>query len=407
MSVREYIGARYVPIIADPPAWDITKTYEPLTIVLNQGDSYTSRKYVPAGIALTNDEYWALTGNFNQSLAAVVTRVDALTQELDDIPNGIVKQTDDGLTNASASDITSLMGNVPVARATGDASGNNIANTYFKKNGGTITGETDIVGKVMEFNSTNISDGTIPQADGGGNAHINFKDDSDNLIGWVSPRLDSYGRNMLQIGARKLIDGEGSTNFFAIGVNDDGTNYIYVKDGDAWRKAIFGTYNGVLPISQGGTGATTAAGVRNALGLGNTTGALPIANGGTGATSLDGLADSIGIGSPESVSQSQFFSSVNATITNFSCFKWGKIVCGSFKCNNGSNFYDSYIIGTINSGYRPKSWYYNVIAGKNNTAGVFEFWASNTSGQTTIHSSVIGTEQTDYTLNVSFMYLVN
>lgn len=39
----------------------------------------------------------------------------------------------------------------------------------------------------------------------------------------------------------------------------------------------------VMSIAQGGTGQTTASGVRNALGLGNTTGALPIANGGTGA----------------------------------------------------------------------------------------------------------------------------
>jgi microcystin-dependent protein len=40
----------------------------------------------------------------------------------------------------------------------------------------------------------------------------------------------------------------------------------------------------VMSIAQGGTGQTTVSGVRNALGLGNTTGALPIANGGTGAT---------------------------------------------------------------------------------------------------------------------------
>lgn len=46
---------------------------------------------------------------------------------------------------------------------------------------------------------------------------------------------------------------------------------------------LFGD-NDVLPIANGGTGQTTAAGVRNTLGLGNTTGALPIANGGTGQT---------------------------------------------------------------------------------------------------------------------------
>ena len=44
--------------------------------------------------------------------------------------------------------------------------------------------------------------------------------------------------------------------------------------------------SGTLPITRGGTGQTTAAGVRNALGLGNTTGAVPVANGGTGATSV-------------------------------------------------------------------------------------------------------------------------
>lgn len=42
----------------------------------------------------------------------------------------------------------------------------------------------------------------------------------------------------------------------------------------------------VLPVSKGGTGQTTLAAARNAMGLGNTTGALPVANGGTGQTSL-------------------------------------------------------------------------------------------------------------------------
>ena len=48
--------------------------------------------------------------------------------------------------------------------------------------------------------------------------------------------------------------------------------------------AVVDITSGTLPIARGGTGQTTVAGVRNALGLGNTTGALPIANGGTGAT---------------------------------------------------------------------------------------------------------------------------
>ena len=63
--VRQYIGARYVPLFADPAEWDKTKTYEPLTIVLHEGNSYTSRQYVPTGININNNEYWALTGNYN------------------------------------------------------------------------------------------------------------------------------------------------------------------------------------------------------------------------------------------------------------------------------------------------------------------------------------------------------
>ena len=65
MAVREYIGARYVPLFADPLEWDNQRTYEPLTIVLYQGASYTSRQAVPKNIDILNNEYWALTGNYN------------------------------------------------------------------------------------------------------------------------------------------------------------------------------------------------------------------------------------------------------------------------------------------------------------------------------------------------------
>lgn len=68
--VRQYIGARYVPLFADPAEWDNTKTYEPLTIVLHEGNSYTSRQYVPTGVDITNTDYWALTGNYNAQVEA-------------------------------------------------------------------------------------------------------------------------------------------------------------------------------------------------------------------------------------------------------------------------------------------------------------------------------------------------
>lgn len=58
-----YVGARYVPIFDGD--WDITKDYEPLMIVCHNGNSYTSKTFIPKGIQITNTEYWALTGNYN------------------------------------------------------------------------------------------------------------------------------------------------------------------------------------------------------------------------------------------------------------------------------------------------------------------------------------------------------
>lgn len=68
MAVTQYIGSRYVPLFADPIEWDTTKSYEPLTIVYYQGNSYTSKQAVPAGVEITNTTYWAITGNYNAQI---------------------------------------------------------------------------------------------------------------------------------------------------------------------------------------------------------------------------------------------------------------------------------------------------------------------------------------------------
>lgn len=68
MATTQYIGARYVPLFAEPIEWDKTKQYEPLTIVTNNGNSYTSRQFVPSGVEITNEAFWALTGNYNAQI---------------------------------------------------------------------------------------------------------------------------------------------------------------------------------------------------------------------------------------------------------------------------------------------------------------------------------------------------
>lgn len=76
-TVREYIGARYVPVFANPLEWSDTREYEPLTIVTYQGNSYTSMQYVPTGIEITNTSFWALTGNYNAQIEAYRQEVQA------------------------------------------------------------------------------------------------------------------------------------------------------------------------------------------------------------------------------------------------------------------------------------------------------------------------------------------
>lgn len=49
---------------ADPLAWDITKQYPPYQIVFDydQGYSYISKRPVPAGVTISNPDYWCLVG---------------------------------------------------------------------------------------------------------------------------------------------------------------------------------------------------------------------------------------------------------------------------------------------------------------------------------------------------------
>lgn len=87
-AYNTYVGARYVPKITGE--WDNTKNYEPLSIVINQGNSYTSAQYVPVGIPLqTNGPYWFLTGNFNGQIASIEQEIETLNNIVDSLTDDI------------------------------------------------------------------------------------------------------------------------------------------------------------------------------------------------------------------------------------------------------------------------------------------------------------------------------
>ena len=80
-----YIGARYVPIFADPVEWDDEREYEPLTIVVHNGDCYTSKCYVPKGAQLPpypegQTKYWVKTSDYNYQFADLKKTVTDLSR---------------------------------------------------------------------------------------------------------------------------------------------------------------------------------------------------------------------------------------------------------------------------------------------------------------------------------------
>lgn len=78
---HEYIGSRYVPQLEG--AWDINKDYENFSIVTDtNNNSYTSKKNVPAGIELSNNEYWVMTGNFNAQVQQLINENTTIKNDI-------------------------------------------------------------------------------------------------------------------------------------------------------------------------------------------------------------------------------------------------------------------------------------------------------------------------------------
>ena len=82
MSVREYIGARYMPVFSDPIQWDAANSYEPLTVVMNLGTSYVSRRSVPAGIPVTDENYWVRWADYNAQLEEYIRQVNLYSERI-------------------------------------------------------------------------------------------------------------------------------------------------------------------------------------------------------------------------------------------------------------------------------------------------------------------------------------
>lgn len=86
---REYIGARYVPVFANPVEWSDTRGYEPLTMVTYEGATYITKQTVPPGIQIGNKDYWLLFSNFSAQLEAYAGQVRHLQDAVDGFQAGL------------------------------------------------------------------------------------------------------------------------------------------------------------------------------------------------------------------------------------------------------------------------------------------------------------------------------
>lgn len=87
LTNRQYVGARYVPVVSDE--WNKALSYEPLTIVTYKGSSFTSKIPVPANIDIDNTKYWVNTGNYNAQVTEYEENVRKYKNDTDTKINGI------------------------------------------------------------------------------------------------------------------------------------------------------------------------------------------------------------------------------------------------------------------------------------------------------------------------------
>lgn len=99
----EFDEFKVVNQISFSGAWDITKQYPAWTIVSDNNIGFVSIKPVPAGVLLTNGNYWREVIDYSAQIAGLQSRVVALENTVGDASSGLVKDMND-----AQSDITDI-----------------------------------------------------------------------------------------------------------------------------------------------------------------------------------------------------------------------------------------------------------------------------------------------------------
>ena len=92
--------------------WDITNQYPAWAIVDDNGNGYISIKPVPAGVPLSDGNYWVLVADYSALYANITSRIVALENTVGDNSSGLVKAVNDLNSDVTAlqNDVTALQG---------------------------------------------------------------------------------------------------------------------------------------------------------------------------------------------------------------------------------------------------------------------------------------------------------
>lgn len=165
MATTQYIGARYVPLFADPYEWDAAREYEPLTVVYSNGNSYTSKQYVPTGTPLTDENYWAITGNYNAQVEQYRKETKAVSGKCDTI----AKNANDALSLAQTNEQDIASNDAELAGTAGSGLKTLITNETERAKGAegtisqnldTISGNVNTLTQTVNEQSESISNNT-------------------------------------------------------------------------------------------------------------------------------------------------------------------------------------------------------------------------------------------------------
>lgn len=148
MGKNIYIGNRYVPKIMG--TWDSSIEYEGLSIVQWEGNSFTSKKMVPSNVLLSNEEYWASTGNYNAQLENYRREVKLVDEKVDTLKVDTAQNLADS-ENRTNTKITELETNTT----------KNLEDSENRTNEKITTLETDTtknLGDLKELTDKNLTD---------------------------------------------------------------------------------------------------------------------------------------------------------------------------------------------------------------------------------------------------------